>query len=26
VTPASLSNAYIGALRWARALTRTEGR
>jgi EAL and modified HD-GYP domain-containing signal transduction protein len=26
VSPASLSNAYIGALRWARALTRTDGR
>ena len=26
VTPAALSNAYIGALRWARALTRPRGR
>jgi len=26
VSPATLSNAYIGALRWARALTRAEGR
>jgi EAL and modified HD-GYP domain-containing signal transduction protein len=26
VSAASLSNAYIGALRWARALTRTRGR
>ena len=25
-TPAALSNAYIGALRWARALTRPRGR